>query len=205
MQLFSQINLIRDGSFEDTSFNIEKSNTVFPKEKGQWFPYIAANESVVMSTEGDEHQGTVVSIKTLSSVSNSYVGQRIDGDLSPINYTIAFSAKTLETNTSPLITVSLKIKTGSPEELLYFKLSDLSDVASITESESTKSFSLSNHWEYFTVKFDLSKVVKLNAKSKPEIREASKEDLSDFYLSFACPTPNVRVRFTEVSFSKSND
>lgn len=206
-QLFSQINFIRDGSFEETSFNVESSNTVFPEEKGVWFPYIDVNQSVMMSTEGDEHQGTVVSIKTLSSVSNSYIGQRIEGDLSPIKYTLAFSAKTLETNIAPNVNVCLKIKTASHEEALYFKLADVSDKTTIVGGAPFKSFSLSNHWEYFSVTFDLSKVVKLITKniSKAEIREASTKDLSDFYVIFSCPTPNVRIRFTEVSLSKSND
>lgn len=206
--LFSQINLINDGIFEETSLFADKTITVFPENKGEWFPYIAKSESVNITTSADEHQGTVVNIQTNSTPAKySFVGQRIEWTPVPAIYTLAFSAKTLETNAKPIVNVYLKVKSDNQHEETYFRISSAKDQLDESACQYVKSFRLNNFWEYYVVNFDLSKIIKIssNELSKSHLCDASDDERNDFYIAFSCAEVNTRVRITEVSLSLAKE
>lgn len=208
--VFSQTNLIKDGKFETTYFNV---NDIVRKiaDKGQWYPYLTSDRIAVLSVVDDEEKGKAVMFQALSSVSfaYSYVGQRIEEPLDAAVYRVGFWAKSTMDSPLPVVNVYLRVNT-SPSNFLFFKLADLDPKDNPNKSMALFQKFITNQWKYYTVDFDLSKTVNSasNYKLSKEkgtpvgIEKSAKMDRKDLYLAISCTTRNSQFLFTDVSLTK---
>ncbi|NGF56601.1 DUF4627 domain-containing protein [Parapedobacter sp. SGR-10] len=208
LTIYAQENLIEDGKFEDTSFTVYDIYRKFPGP-GKWYPYLTSDKQAVMSVIQDNDKGKAVSIQTLTGTSYAYsfIGQRVEKNVSEGIYTLKFWAKaTKDIRTS--VGVYLKVKTPK-SQTLYFPISGFDPQTTPSRSGALKTLILSNEWKEYTVEFDLSQVV--NSVPSPKVsktevivKKSEVDHRKSFDVAIACMTKNSGMLFTDVSLVKKN-
>lgn len=206
----AQKNLIKDGKFENTYFNVNDIVRKMP-DKGVWFPYLTGDRLAVLSVVDDEEKGKAVMFQALTSVSYaySYVGQRIEEEPDASVYRLGFWAKSLLDSPLPVVNVYIRVNTA-PNNFLFFKLADVDPAENPSKSLALFQKTITNQWKYYTVDFDLSKTVNNagNYKLTKEkgtvinIDKAAKMDRKDCYIGISCTTRNSQFLFTDVTLAK---
>lgn len=206
----AQKNLIKDGKFENTYFNVNDIVRKMP-DKGVWFPYLTGDRLAVLSVVDDEEKGKAVMFQSLTHVSYaySYVGQRIQEDLDAGIYQVGFWAKSLLDDPKPVVNVYLRVNT-SPNNFLFFKLADVNPEENPNKSIALWQKHITGQWKYYTIDFDLGQTVN-NAgnyklakdKGTPfSVVKSAKMDRKDLYLGISSTTRNAQFLFTDVTLTK---
>lgn len=208
--LNGQENLIKDGKFENTSFNVNDIYRTIPG-KGHWYPYLTSDRLGVYSIVEDEEKGNVLSFQSLTnpSFAYGYVGQRIEEELDPGVYRVGFWAKSTLDEPLPVVNIYLRVNT-SPQRFLYFVLADFDPERNPNRSGALWQRRLSTHWEYYTIDFDVSKTINSYANykittekgNKVNIENSTKGDRKDLYLGISNTARNSHYLITDVSLTK---
>lgn len=203
-------NLIKDGSFENTYFNVNDIYRTIA-DKGKWYPYLTSDRIAVLSIEKDEERGNVLKFQSLSNPSYAYgyVGQRIEEQLEPAIYRVGFWAKSSYDEPLPVINVYLRVNT-SPQRFLFFKLDNFNVAENPNRSGAIFQRFLTPKWQYYTIDFDLSKTIDSAAPYKMatekgnriNIEKSTRGDRKDLYLSIASTSRNTQFLITDISLTK---
>ncbi len=206
----AQENLIKDGKFDNTSFNVSDIYRNVAG-KGKWYPYLTGDRLAVISVVEDEEKGNAVKFQALSHVSYaySYVGQRVEKELEPGVYRVGVWAKSLVEDPLAVLNIYLRVNT-SPQRFLFFKIADFDPEANPNRSGALYQKRINSDWEYYTVDFDLGKTIDSAANYKittdngntVNIENSSSGDRKDLYLGISCTTRNSQFLFTDISLTK---
>lgn len=197
--LFSQVNMVRDGRFEEGA--IEEQSTA---SGDGWFFLSVNDEESDKIAFGDEHQGTVAYISSTphTNIFDSFIGQNIQGVMRPGIYRVSFSARSMTAENKAVLNIYLRIRDDSGK-YKFFNLEKGCRKNGLPIAE----IKLALNWEYYTIDFDLSEIIVVDNLNQPKQYDSlpsDETDLSNFYLAFSTVAPNVQIRFTDVSMSKVN-
>lgn len=191
---FSQRDLIEDGRFENSSLD-----SINYLDKGKWFSF-SKNEKEEKQIVGDEHQGTVAFMvfSEKPDVLNSFIGQWINSVSERGIYKVTFAARSMSLTGEQQINLYLRIKSDSTFNK-FFAVGENSKDNALPIAN----IKLTSAWEYYSVKFDLSKTVTIGADKENglKVSSACESDLKSFFVGFSSSTSNAQVRFTDVSMS----
>lgn len=206
----AQENLIKDGKFENASFNVSDTYRSMA-DKGNWFPYLTSDRLGVYSTQKDEDRGTVLSFQSLTNPSYAYgyVGQRIETELEPGVYRVGFWAKSVLDDPRAVVNIYLRVNT-SPRRFLFFKIADFDPTKNPSRSGALWQRRMTSDWEYYTIDFDVSKTIDSAANYKittekgnvVNIENSTKSDRQDLYLGISNTARNTHFLITDVSLTK---
>lgn len=196
--LFTQENLIRDPKFEETTLERIYHKRFVEIDSGKWF----TNDTLGVKITGDEHQGTAISYYVSSpDIYNSFLGQRIYKIPNSTLYSVEFSARSMIDNVKPVINIYLKINDKDSLSNKFF----LPVGNSLLNKFPIVQIKLSSNWNYYQIRFDLSKVALIR---NLQLQETDKDfkvvnstdiDLADFYIAFSSSTEKALFRLTDIS------